>query len=156
MAGPLIVAVDLAVPDFARLNSLRRAHYPPGRNHLPAHLTMFHALPPSVESEAKQLLAGAVAVHPPRAKIVGLMNLGAGVAFRVASADLEDIREEIACHFHGMLGAQDAQGWTPHVTIQNKVKPGEALALLRRLEQDFRPCELGIAGLSLHRYLGGS
>jgi hypothetical protein len=83
------------------------------------------------------------------------MDLGGGVAFRVASSDLDQIRLELAADLHGMLSAQDAGGWRPHVTIQNKVAPKEARALLAKLERDFRPRPLAISGLGLHRYLGG-
>ena len=53
------------------------------------------------------------------------------------------------------MSAQDAGGWRPHITIQNKVPPRQAKALLDELTRDFRPRPLGIAGLSVHRYLGG-
>ena len=155
MAGALIVTAELAPPDFAWLDKLRRAHFPPERNQLPAHLTMFHALPPSVEREVRATLARLGAQRPPRASIEGLMNLGGGVAFRVASQDLDNIRQELALDFHGLLSAQDCGGWRPHVTVQNKVPPKEARALLARMELDFRPRPLAISGLGLHRYLGG-
>jgi hypothetical protein len=83
------------------------------------------------------------------------MDLGGGVALRVVSDELDEIRAEIADHFHGMLSAQDAAGWRPHVTIQNKVAPKAARALLAELDSTFHPRALGIAALSLHRYLGG-
>jgi len=38
MAGALIVTAEIAPPDLAWLDRLRRAHYPPNRNQLPAHL----------------------------------------------------------------------------------------------------------------------
>ena len=155
MAGALIVTVELAPLDFAWLDKLRRAHFPPERNQLAAHLTMFHALPPSVESEVRATLARLSGERPPRASIEGLINLGGGVAFRVASQDLDRIRGELAQDFHGLLSAQDSGGWRPHVTIQNKVPPKEARALLERMEPDFRPRPLAISGLGLHRYLGG-
>ncbi len=87
--------------------------------------------------------------------IAGLMDLGGGAAFRVVSDDLDAIRDDIAGHFHGLLSAQDAGGWRPHVTIQNKVPAKEARALIAALERDFRSRPLGIAALALHRYLGG-
>jgi hypothetical protein len=87
--------------------------------------------------------------------LAGLMNLTNGVAFRVVSDDMEAIRGAIADHFHGLLCAPDAAGWRPHITIQNKVAPKEANTLLQKLERDFRPRRLGIAGLSVHRYRGG-
>ena len=116
---------------------------------------MFHALPPSAIDEAKRQLAAQARGLPPRATIAGLMDLGGGVAFRIVSDDLDAIRDELAEHFHGLLGAQDAAGWRPHVTIQNKVKPSEARTLLHKIEREFHPRPLGIAALSLHRYLGG-
>jgi hypothetical protein len=97
----------------------------------------------------------AKAAPPPRAMITGLMNLGGGVAYRVASDELDAVRAELSEAFHGLLTAQDAGGWRPHVTIQNKVAPKVARALLSELEQGFRQRPLTITGLGLHRYLGG-
>lgn len=153
--APLIVTAELAAPDLAWLDGLRRRHYPPERNRLPAHLTMFHALPPSLEEEARRRLALAARAAPPAAMVAGLMDLGGGVALRVVSEDLDRIREELADGFHGMLGAQDQGGWRPHVTIQNKVSARESRQLLEVLQAGFEPRPLGIRGLALHRYLGG-
>lgn len=155
MAGALIVTAELGASDFAWLDHLRRAHFPPERNQLPAHLTMFHALPPAAEAELRSRLGSLAASPPPVARIEGLMNLGGGVAFRVVSPDLDDIRGELAHDLRGLLSAQDAGGWRPHVTIQNKVAPKVARCLLEQLERDFRPRALSISGLGLHRYLDG-
>ena len=155
MAGPLIVTADLAPDDFAWLEGLRRANYPAERNQVPVHLTMFQGLPPSAVDEVKQQLALHAACPRPQATIAGLMNLSGGVAFRVVSEELESIREAIADHFHGLLCAPDAAGWRPHITIQNKVPPRQAKALLDQLDSNFRPRPLGIAGLAVHRYRGG-
>jgi hypothetical protein len=116
---------------------------------------MFHALPPSALDEARRQLAIHAAIRPPSAIAAGLMDLGGGVAIRVVSDGLDAIREAIADHFHGLLSAQDSGGWRPHVTIQNKVTARRAKALLDELEASFRPRALAIAGLGLHRYLGG-
>ena len=153
--GPLIVTAELASVDLAWLEALRRHHYPAARNQVPAHLTIFHALPPSLEGEARHRLAQATAREAPRATIAGLMDLGGGVAFRVVSEDLDRIREELSDAFHGMLGAQDSAGWRPHVTIQNKVSVGEARQVLTALQRAFEPRPLAVRGIGLHRYLGG-
>ena len=155
MAGALILTAEIAAEDQSWFDRLRTAYFPPERNHLRAHLTMFHALPPSAETEVRHRLGEVARQTPPRASIAGLMNLGGGVAFRIVSDDLDRIRDELADAFHGMLSAQDSGGWRPHVTVQNKAPPKEARTLLERLESDFRPRELGIRGLGLHRYLGG-
>lgn len=151
----LIVTAELGAEDFAWLDRQRRAYFPPERNQLAAHLTMFHALPPSAEPEVRAELARHAAGSPPRATVGGLMNLGRGVAYRIVSEELEAVRADLAERFRGLLTAQDAQGWKSHVTIQNKADPKEARALLARLEREFRPRPLAIAGLALHRYLGG-
>ncbi len=155
MTGALIVTAEIAGHDFRWLDGLRQKHFPLERNHLPAHLTIFHALPPSAEAEARHRLAELANRRPPNALITGLMDLGGGVAYRVASDDLDEIRADLSAGFHGLLSAQDAGGWRPHVTIQNKVAPKAARALLGELEQGFRHHPLSISGLGLHRYLGG-
>ena len=155
MAGALIVTAELGPIDFGWLESLRRKHYPPERNRLPAHLTMFHALPPSAEHELRSRLADMVKAGRPMASLEGLMDLGGGVAVRVVSAELDHVREELADGLHGMLTPQDRGGWRPHITIQNKVAPKIARALITELEREFRPRPLAIRGLGLHRYLDG-
>ncbi len=84
-----------------------------------------------------------------------MINLGNGVAYAIASDELQAIREELVEQFHGMLTAQDSARWRPHITIQNKVDPSEARSLHRTLLEDFRPRPIVIHGLALHRYLGG-
>ena len=155
MAGALIVTAEMGPEDQAWLDRLRRAHFPPERNQLPAHLTLFHALAPSVEAELRRRLAEVAREPLPRAEIAGLMNLGGGVAFRVASDDLDSIRASLTEAFRGSLTAQDSPGWRPHVTIQNKVAPKVARALIEELGTGFQPRPLRIAGLGLHRYLSG-
>lgn len=155
MARALIVTAELGPADFTWLDAQRRAHFPPERNQLAAHLTMFHALPPSLEAEVGARLKLAVAAPPPAATVSGLMNLGGGVAYRILSPALDSIRAAIADHFHGSITAQDAAGWRAHITIQNKVSAGQAKRLFDDLGKNFRPRPLAIRGLGLYRYLGG-
>jgi hypothetical protein len=155
MAGALIVTAEIGASDLAWLDRLRRAHYPPERNQVPAHLTIFHALAPSAEREVRSSLSRTVSAEPPIAFIEGLMNLGGGVAYRVVSPQLDEIRSRLAHDFHGLLSAQDSGGWRPHVTIQNKVSTKEARALMIEIEQGFCPRALEIRGLGLHRYVDG-
>jgi len=134
---------------------MRRTHFPAERNQVPAHLTLFHHLPPSVEAELSQRLATYAAVAPPKATIAGVIDLGAGTAFRVESEELEDIRYDLAEAFRGLLTPQDAAPWRPHITIQNKVEPREAKKLQQQLRATFEPRPLSIRGLASWRYLGG-
>src|ERR1700712_5017184 len=43
--APLILTLALHGEDQARFDRLRIAHFPPERNLIPAHITMFHHLP---------------------------------------------------------------------------------------------------------------
>ena len=151
---PLIVTAELGA-DFGWLEDLGQRHFPPERNQLRAHLTMFHAIPPSAEAELRRILQSFATEPQPQARIAGLMNLGGGVAFRIASDELDAIRAEIASRLHGLLTAQDAAGWSAHVTIQNKVPPRIARALIDALGTAYDRRPVRISGLGLHRYLGG-
>ena len=141
--------------DNGWLQELRRTHYPPDRNRVPAHLTLFRQLPPSAEAELHRRLKAHAAARPPRASIAGVMDLGEGTALRVDSEELEDIRHDLAEALHGLLTPQDSAPWRPHVTIQNKVEPSEARRLQARLRATFRPRPLAIRALATWRYLGG-
>jgi len=155
MAGALIVTAEIAQRDFSWIEGLRRAHYPIERNQVPAHLTMFHAIPPSAEAELRGRISQIVRRPAPSAIVAGLLDLGGGVAFRVVSADLDRVREQLAVGLHGLLSAQDAGGWRPHITIQNKVPPGVARELKETLERKFEPRPLAVSGIAIHRYLDG-
>lgn len=146
----------LGARDFAWADGLRRTHFPPERNVLSAHLTLFHHIMPSLEAELKERLKRETrGAPPPRARLVGLMNLGRGVAFRVESDELAAIRARLADAFHGLLTPQDAAGWRPHITVQNKVDPKVAKATLAELSAGFTPRPLEITGLAAWWYRGG-
>lgn len=155
MNDPLIVTAEFAPADFAFFEAERRAYFPPERNILSAHLTLFHALPPSTEPEIKRRLAQLADRPAPSGTLAGVRSLGRGVAYTIASPELDGMRAELAYDFAGCLTAQDAQGWRAHVTIQNKVDPRVARELFEEKDRTFRARPLAIAGLALHRYKGG-
>jgi 2'-5' RNA ligase len=155
LAGALIVAAEFAKGDFAYFDELRRSHYPPERNRVPAHLTLFRSLPPSAEEEVRRRLSRAAAASAPDAELSGVMDMDGGVALRISSPGLEEIRGNLAEEFHGLLTAQDMGPWTPHVTIQNKVEPRVARRLLAELHSSFEPRSVAIRGLQLIRYVDG-
>ncbi len=155
-AAPLILTAELPGDLHRRFTELRRAHYPPERNHLEAHVTLFHALPPMIEVELAGLLGRLTAATAPiRGTVEGVMPFKQGTAIRLASPDLLDLRDEIAEHLYGLLGAQDSHRPRLHVTIQNKVAPREAKALQAELAATIQPQAFAFPGLALHRYCGG-
>jgi hypothetical protein len=153
--GAIIVTATFGDGDNGWLQDLRRAYYPPERNRVPAHLTLFRQLPPSLEPELGTRLARFAASRPPFATVAGVIDLGEGTALRVESEALIRIRDELAEVFHRLLTPQDEAAWRPHVTIQNKVARREARALQQRLRAAFRPWPLAIRALAAWRYRDG-
>ncbi len=154
--APIIVTALFGRADQAAFDALRRAHFPPERNVLAAHLTLFHHLPPSAGPELRRRLTDATrGVRAPVARASGLMSLGRGVAVRIESPGLAAIRRDLCEAFAGSLTPQDAGGWRPHVTVQNKVAPSVARLLLQALSRDFAPREVTISGLACWYYRGG-
>lgn len=155
-SAPIIVTARFGRQDQAWFNALRREHYPPERNVLDAHLTLFHHLPPSVLEELKNRLQHETrAIAAPHSRVTGLMHLGRGVAYRIESPELTAIRERLSAAFASLLMPQDAGNWRPHVTIQNKVSPSLAKFLLGALSRNFTPRSVEIIGLSTWFYRGG-
>ena len=156
VTAPIIITAEMGKTDQAWANGLRRAHYPPERNRLDAHITLFHHLPPSHLPEIKSRLAAlAGECPPPVAHLTEVMMLGRGVAYRIESPELLSIRDELAAELRGLLIPQDQARPRLHITVQNKVEPTTAKALHTRLSATFKSRPLAISGLAAHYYRGG-
>lgn len=153
--APLIVTATLGTADQRRFDALRRAHFPPERNYLSAHLTLFHHLPPARADELVRLLKQIAADTAPTAQVTEVYSLWRGVAYRVESPELLAMRGRVAEWFAPDLTAQDQAIPRLHITVQNKVDPAEAKALLAELRADSQPAPLAITGFSVHHYRGG-
>lgn len=153
---PLIITAALPPDLFTLADRLRRAHFPPERNHLSAHVTLFHAIPPSAEGEARRTLADLAAMHsPPPARLTGVISLGRGTALGIESRALLALRDDIADRFAGLLTAQDSHRPRLHVTVQNKVTAEMARALQADLSKTITPRDFAFPALELHFYDGG-
>ncbi len=160
MASPFILTAVLPTDLQAFAEGLRRAHYPPARNHLHAHVTLFHAFAPSLLEELRDYLPRVAAEYAaPEGAVKGVMDLGEGTAIALDAAPLLALRERLAEHFHGSLTAQDLHEQRPHITIQNKVDKQAARALQARLPGLLAPWiakgRFTFPALALHRYQGG-
>lgn len=153
--APLLVTAELPAPVLARADSLRRRHYPPERNRLRAHVTLFHALPPSVEDELLQVLSQLARAEPPAARIERLMKLGGGTALAVDCPAMVELHGQIAARMHGLLTRQDAQPLRLHVTIQNKVTGEAARALQDELAAQLEPVSFRFHGFGLYAWEDG-
>jgi len=155
-AAPLILTLGLDAVTQAWLEAMRRAHFPPARNLVPAHVTLFHALPgEQAAAVAASLAAEAVALPPSRVRLGPPRSLGRGVALEVGAPVVAALRERLAERWRPWLTAQDRQRWRPHATIQNKVAPERARALLLALEATLPVAEARAEALLLWRYRGG-
>ena len=152
---PLLVTAELPPDVLAWADGLRKAHFPPDRNKLRAHVTLFHALPPSVEEELRQTLGELSAASPPEASISGLMKLGSGTALAIDSAAMLELHGIVAERMHGLMTRQDAQPLRLHVTIQNKVTSREARALQDQLGATLQTRNFQFQGFGLYAYEDG-
>lgn len=160
LANPFILTAALPPDVAAWAEGLRRAHYPAHRNHLHAHVTMFHSFAPSLLDELKGYIPRLAGEYSPiEARVSGVMDLGKGTAIALESPDLLQLRAEIADHFHGSLTDQDLYEPRPHITIQNKVTKEEARALQAQLAAEIAPWidrgAFRFPALELHLYKGG-
>ncbi|QVM82337.1 2'-5' RNA ligase family protein [Novosphingobium decolorationis] len=153
--APLLVTALLPPEIQAWADALRTAHFPPERNRLRAHVTLFHALPPSVEEELIQVLKDLTRTPPAQAQVVGLLKLGKGTAIRIESPAMVECHAEIAARMHGLLTRQDAQPLRLHITIQNKVTSQEARALQAQLSPMLEPRTFRFRGFGIYAWEDG-
>ena len=146
----LTLRMDSKSQEF--FNAQRICYFPQDRNTLDAHLTIFHQLPN--EPATYDFFAG---LRQPsfQLQVVGLMNLGAGVAYSIKSGELQLFRKRLSDHFMEKLIPQDRQPYRPHITIMNKSTPVRARELLLALSKGFKMFSVEGIGVDLWTYLDG-
>jgi len=152
---PLVVTLLLEEAAQQRFDRLREQYFPPERNFLTAHVTLFHALPGEHLHAVRSDLAASADRSAFDVAVTGVRFLGRGVAYSLASSELAALRAGLVSSWAPWLTPQDQQLHAPHVTVQNKVAPAVARALHERLLAEFLPYDVRARGLGLWRYLGG-
>lgn len=152
---PVILTALLEPSAQEWFDDLRRRHFPPRRNHLDAHLTLFHHLPGSEADAIADEVRRATGRPPPTARVRGPRLLGRGVAFDLDCPELAGLRADLARTWSAWLTRQDAGKSDLHVTVQNKVSPDEARALHASLADGFEPWDVPVVGMALWRYDSG-
>jgi 2'-5' RNA ligase len=147
-----ILTAEIDGESFAWLDALRQRHFPPERNFLPAHLTLFHRCS---RRQIHQLRLMEMPPEPIGLDFDAVRSLGAGVAIHASSAMLERFRHDVKEKMGGPVSRQDDQRWIPHVTIQNKVPADVARALHRKMESQFSARTGSVPGLLIWEYLNG-
>ena len=153
MSDALILTLRFDPDAFARLDALRQAHFPDRGYRLPAHLTLFHALPGERLTEIAQRLDTLCAETAPfEMQATKVMNFNPGAAIRIESDRLKALRKRLARGWSDWLTPQD-QGFHSHVTVQNKI--AKADSVFDTLAADFEPYTLTATGLLLWHYRDG-
>ena len=157
MADPLIVTLEMDDASAARFDALRRAHFPPERLQVGAHVTMFHALPGDAAAAVAEGLARAASATPPLPfGTAPPRALGRrGVAYFLDCPAAPRLKRRLARGWDLALTDQDRGGMRPHVTVQNKVDPETAAATLAALAARGAPPPGRFEALALWRYRGG-
>jgi len=154
--APLILTLQFDERSFAFFDAQRRRYFPPERNFIPAHLTLFHALPGEhLVAIMREIEASASDRRPFTLDVTGLRSLGRGVAYALESPELARLRRQLALTWNDWLKPQDRHNHQPHVTVQNKVDPTQSRALLDELRGSFAPFRVEAVGLELWWYRGG-
>jgi 2'-5' RNA ligase len=154
--APFVLTLELDGESFARLEELRRRYYPPERNLVPAHVTLFHQLPGGRGREVKALLQRVAAGQKPfEIEAAGVKALESGVGVFLRSAQLHSLRDRLADEWEPWLTEQDRAGFRPHATIQTNVGERQARDTQREIEAAWRPPRMRAVGLHLWRYRSG-
>ena len=149
---PHILYAVFADPAQGLLEGLRRAHYPPHRNHSPAHCTLFYTVPGFATGDVADVLAAETRrTAPPCVTIDRVIDLDGGTALGLSCAGLLDLRAMLAERLHGLLSGADAHATRLHVTVQNKVERAEAHRLQAELRRGWRTIETRAAAIALAR-----
>lgn len=156
MNAPLILTLALDATSDAFFDQLRQQHFPPERNYLRAHLTLFHHLPGAqLAAIAAHLATRTQHQASLPLAVTGLQFLGRGVAYTLANAELQRLHRSLQTEWLPGLTPQDQQQLRPHVTVQNKVDPAVARALHQELSLDFEPFTAIGTGLAIWAYRNG-
>lgn len=154
------------------LTALRRSHFPRHLDRLPAHLTLFHALPGSELQPMTAALAELCAAQAPVRLATGsVFRMRRGVGINVADggggtqggggalsskAAARRLHGELQRRWWDFLSEQDRRPWRPHWTVQNKAADEAAVdAAMDGVRTGFRGAEGLATGCALWRYEKG-
>lgn len=155
-SAPFLITLGFDPATFDRLEGLRQRYFPPGRNQVPAHLSLFHQLPGPEWDAVDAELDRAARSHPPiELRFTAPRPTGRGVMLVVQAPTLVPIHGALARAFDRHLTAQDRQPYRPHVMLMNKAERADADRALHEIQAGFAPWAGTGDRLILWRYLGG-
>lgn len=154
--SPLILTLALDEGSQTFFNQLREQYFPPERNHLEAHLTLFHHLPGDEREGISAHLSGVAreytTLHLAASEV---KTIGRGVAYKLENKSLMQLHRQLAKQWQDWLTPQDRQKLWPHITVQNKVDSAKARRVHEKLATGFEPFTVYGTGLKLWAYQNG-
>lgn len=88
-------------------------------------------------------------------EVIGIRNMGKGVAFTLKSRKLLSLHKDLQQQFTKFLIRKDRQVLWPHITVQNQVTANKAQKLYEQLNADFKPLIITAVGISTWLYQKG-
>ena len=153
----LILTLQMDPASAERFTRMRKAHFPPERNWLAAHVTLFHALPLENLDDVLRDVADLARTRDTfEMSVDRVLFLGRGVAYAISSPEAVSLRSHLAARWKNVLSRQDL-AWQGrlHITVQNKVEPSIAKALHAEMSREFVPRQIGATGIQVWNYVGG-
>jgi 2'-5' RNA ligase len=138
--SPLILTIKMDSESADFLTALRDKYFPPERNYLKAHITLFHHLPGEQLDEIEdylKIISSRQFEFPLQFQEVKF--IGRGTIITVESPALTSLRNKLANQWNDWLTPQDRQKFAAHVTLQNKTEPDEAQKVFAELEKNWQP-----------------
>lgn len=152
----LILTLGFDAASFARFDALRRQHFPPERNFIPAHLTLFQQLPDATEPALARHLACTARHTPPLPfAAAGILDFGGGAAVDLDMPGYRPLLDRLRTAWRRHITPSDDRSRKPHVTVQNKVTRDRAVETQKLLRADFTAWSGAADRLLLWRYRGG-
>jgi hypothetical protein len=153
--APLILTIKLDDDSQLYFDQLREAHFPPERNYLAAHLTLFHHLPPNQLQLINDIDSIAKRNSTLSLEVTEVKSIGNGVALSIECPPLGHLHSYLQKLWFDWLIPQDRQRLWAHITVQNKVSSDLARSLKAELTEQFKPFTAKGVGLSLYEYKNG-
>ena len=143
-------------PDsFARLAPLRERHFPPARNFIPVHVTLFQQLP----THEQPRILGDLATEAKTASLpfaaTGILDFAGGAAIDLECPEGVVLQQRLRRSWRDILSDSDDRKRKLHVTIQNKTDRDSAKRTQAALRAGFTPWRGFLDRLILWHYRGG-
>ena len=152
----MILTLGFDSRSFARLAAERERHFPPARNFIQVHVTLFQQLADHAHLRLLADLAAEASTVPVLTfEATGIVDFGGGAAIEVACPSARELQTRLRRRWSDILTPGDDRPRQLHVTVQNKVYRDTARKTQAALRAGFTPWQGLFDRLLLWHYRGG-